>query len=114
ALGWPPERDRRSAATAAFLDLVKSASCHVVLSTFTLDDEALVEPSALIDEAAGLSLTRIDWTAPEARELVDEALSLDPMDLERLDADAREWARMRVRRTARNDDRYHGAAGRQA
>jgi RecB family exonuclease len=113
ALGWPPERDRRSAATAAFLDLVTSASCDVVLSTFTLDDEAIVEPSALIDEAAGLSLTRIDWAVPQAREFVDEALSLEPMELERLDADASEWARLRVRRTRSDDDRYHGAAGRQ-
>ena len=50
ALGWPSERDRRSASTAAFVDLLRSASRHVVISTFRFDDEALVEPSILIEE----------------------------------------------------------------
>ena len=111
ALGWPSERDRRSAATAAFLDLATAAARHVMASTFTLDDEALVEPSALLDDVAGLALTRIDWTASGERVFVDEVLSLDPVDFERLDSDSRAWAEMRVSRTDGHDDRYHGAAG---
>jgi RecB family exonuclease len=111
ALGWPSERDRRSAATAAFLDLVTSASRHVTVSTFTLDDEALVEPSALLDDVAALGLTRIEWTPPAKRVFVDEALSLDPVDFERLDPNERVWAEMRVNRTDAHDSRYHGAAG---
>ena len=113
ALGWPSERDRRSAATAAFLDLVTTASRHVVVSTFTLDDEALVEPSALLDDVAGLGLTRLDWTPSADRAFVDEALSLDPVDLGRLDPAQQAWAEIRVGRTDGRDDRYHGAAGRQ-
>jgi RecB family exonuclease len=112
-LGWPSERDRRSAATAAFLDLVTSPSRHVVLSTFTLDDEALVEPSMLLDDVASVALTRVEWTPSRERTFVDEALSLDPVDLERLAPDARAWAEMRVARTDGDDSRYHGAAGRQ-
>jgi RecB family exonuclease len=50
ALGWPSEKDRRSAAEARFLDLVASADRSVALYTITLEDEALVEPSALLDE----------------------------------------------------------------
>ncbi len=50
ALGWPSEKDRRSAAEARFLDLVASAERSVALYTITLEDEALVEPSALLDE----------------------------------------------------------------
>lgn len=98
ALGWPPERDRRSASTAAFLDLVTSASRHVVISTFTLDDEALVEPSVLIDEAASLSLTRMEVSVPA-------------VELGSPEEDAPEWATFRARRTIGTDPRYHGAAG---
>jgi RecB family exonuclease len=112
-LGWPSERDRRSAATAAFLDLVTSPSRHVVVSTFTLDDEALVEPSTLLDDVATLALTRIDWTPPSERVFIDEALSVDPVDVRRLEPDARAWAEMRAARTDGDDARYHGAAGRQ-
>jgi RecB family exonuclease len=97
-LGWPSERDRRAAATAAFLDLVTSASRHVVISTFTLDDEAIVEPSTLMDDAAGLSLTRVETAVPA-------------IDLESPEADAPEWAALRARRTSDLDPRYHGAAG---
>jgi ATP-dependent helicase/nuclease subunit B len=49
-LGWPSEKDRRAAAEARFLDLVASASRSVALYTITLEDEALVEPSTLLDE----------------------------------------------------------------
>ena len=98
ALGWPPEKDRRAASTASFLDLVTSASGHVVISTFTLDDEALVEPSTLIDDVAGLALTRVETTIP-------------PIELESPEDEAPAWAAMRARRTGGSDPRYHGAAG---
>jgi len=101
ALGWPSERDRRAAATAAFLDLVTSASGQVVISTFTLDDEALVEPSTLIDDVAGLALTRVELAVPRTEH-------------ESPEDDAPEWAALRAGRTAGVDPRYHGAAGPQA
>jgi RecB family exonuclease len=97
-LGWPSERDRRAAATAAFLDLISAPSRHVIMSTFTLDDEALVEPSALLDDAAGLALTRVDAATPA-------------VELESPEADAPGWAALRARRTLRDDARYHGGAG---
>jgi RecB family exonuclease len=50
ALGWPSERDRRAAAEARFIDLIASARERVTLSAFTLEDEALVEPSTLLEE----------------------------------------------------------------
>ncbi len=98
ALGWPPERDRRAAEVAAFLDLVTSASRHVVISRFTLDDEALVEPSTLIDDAAGLALTRIETPVPD-------------VELESPEAEAPEWVALRAARTTAADARYHGDAG---
>jgi RecB family exonuclease len=120
ALGWPSERDRRSAATAAFLDLVRSPSRQIIASTFTFDDEALVEPSSLTEELAGVGLSAIDEAEgddarlPARRVFVDEALSIDPVQLDTLGADVREWAVMRAERSGGNDARYHGAAGRQA
>ncbi|MGE5245520.1 MAG: PD-(D/E)XK nuclease family protein [Betaproteobacteria bacterium] len=114
SLGWPPEKDRRAAATAAFLDLLWSSSARVALSTFTLDDEALVERSSLVDEvpAAGLSIAEEPPPAP-ARVFVEEALSLAPVALDVLGPLAREWARLRLARTDGSDARYHGAAGSQ-
>ena len=50
ALGWPSEKDRRAAAGSRFLVLLTSASARVELSTITLDDEALVTRSILLDE----------------------------------------------------------------
>jgi RecB family exonuclease len=111
SLGWPSEHDRRSASTAAFLDLVLSPSTGVTLSTFTLDDEALVEPSTLIEEVSGLGLPRAESPIPSDRVFVDEALSLDPVDLEVLLPDAQGWAQTRLSRTNADDPRYHGATG---
>jgi RecB family exonuclease len=111
SLGWPSERDRRSAAIAGFLDLVRSPSTEVTLSTFTLDDEALVEPSTLIDDVSGLGLPRVESEIPSERVFVDEALSLDPVHLDALLPDARRWADMRLSRTEADDERYHGATG---
>jgi RecB family exonuclease len=114
SLGWPSERDRQSAAAAGFLDLVLSPSTTVTLSTFTLDDEALVEPSTLVDDVSALGLSRAESPIPPDRVFVDEALSLDPVNLQALELDARDWAAMRLARTAGDDPRYHGAAGPQA
>jgi RecB family exonuclease len=111
SLGWPSERDRRSAATAWFLDLVRSPCASVTLSTFTLDDEALVEPSPLVEEAGGLALAPDESAVPVDRVFADEALSLDPVNLDALPPGARAWAEMRLSRTAAADLRYHGAAG---
>jgi RecB family exonuclease len=111
SLGWPSEHDRRSGATASFLDLIQSPSSLVTLSTFTLDDEAIVEPSTLIEDVSGLALSRVESPIPSDRVFVDEALSLEPANLDALLPDARGWAEMRLSRTDADDPRYHGAAG---
>ena len=72
ALGWPSEKDRRAADEARFVDLLGSARRRVVLSTFTLDEDALVEPSSQLDVVPAARLS----TAPEevAREEVARRL----------------------------------------
>jgi hypothetical protein len=46
-----------------------------------------------------------------ARIFVDEALSIDPVELDGIDAGAREWAVARAARSSGTLDAYHGAAG---
>ena len=113
ALGWPSEADRRGAELAAFIDLLRSPTRSVELSTFTLDDEALVEPSALVEEApgAGLAAEVRPVSTGAARVFEEERLSLAPPEIDALDEPARGWAELRLARTAAVDPRYHGDVG---
>jgi RecB family exonuclease len=102
ALGWPPEHDRRGAAVASFIDLVHSASRRVVVSSFVLDDEAMVEPALILDELAHEKLLTVEVPATERGDILADG---------DLDADARTWAALRSRPDAGNDARYHGLTG---
>jgi RecB family exonuclease len=115
ALGWPSERDRRSASTAAFVDVLRSPSRRVSVSTFRFDDEALVEPSLLLEEieSAGLSSAG-DVPETAARPSFDEALWSDPARIDVLDSDARDWAVFRAARSSGSLPAFHGAAGAQS
>lgn len=112
SLGWPSEKDRRSAADANFLNLVAAASRRTTLSVFTLEDDALVTRSMQLDEVprARLSTVPRESSAP-ARIVGDEALSVDPVAWGALDADARTWAALRSARSDLDDPKYHGAIG---
>ena len=109
ALGWPSEKDRRAAANAHFLDLLAVASRRTTLSTFTLDDDAMVSPSMQLDEVPRARLSIVAQRPVEAaRVFVDEALSLEPLASASLDSRERTWAELRSSRTARDDARFHG------
>ena len=113
-LGWPSEKDRRSAAAAAFIDLVRSARGRVALSTFSLDDDALVEPSLLAAEVVRARLATVVVDPPPlARVFPDEALSLEPFATDSLGEAPRAWAELRLMRSAATDERFHGSAGSQ-
>ena len=113
SLGWPSERDRRSASVAAFVDLLRSPSRKTIVSTFRFDDEALVEPSSLIEEIENALLPVVRDVAPvaPARVFFEDALAADPVLLDALDADARAWAVFRAARSSGALPAYHGAAG---
>ena len=110
ALGWPPERDRLHAARARFGDLVRLASGRVSLSTFSLEDEAIVTPSMFLEQLldAGLAVVR---EPPVTRSPVapDDARAWMPLAAD-LPEPARQWLALRQQR-AQWDDRYRGAAG---
>ncbi|HWF84554.1 MAG TPA: PD-(D/E)XK nuclease family protein, partial [Vicinamibacterales bacterium] len=108
-LGWPSEKDRRAAADARFLDLLSAATRDVALSVVTLDDEALVEPSSLLDEIPRARLSTVARGAHRAtRVFLDEALMLDPVEPGVLPSEAREWGEMRRARSPRDAQRFHG------
>ncbi len=112
-LGWPPERLRLAAARAAFRDLLRLAGRRVWVSTFVLEDDALVEPSPLLDELsrAGLAASAED-SPPPFRIVPEDALSVDPVRLDVLDLTAASWADLRRHRSAFDQSKFHGCAGR--
>jgi RecB family exonuclease len=109
SLGWPSEKDRRAAGDARFLDLLTGAARRTLVSTFTLDQDALVSRSLQLDEIPRARLSTLARAAfEEARVFADEALSLEPVVLEPFDGAARVWAEMRTRRSPADAPEFHG------
>ena len=109
SLGWPSEKDRRAAADARFLDLLESPSRRTMVSTFTLDDDALVSRSMQLDEMPRARLSTIASPPLEnARVFTDEALSLEPIVLDPFEGDARSWAGLRIGRSPADAPEFHG------
>jgi RecB family exonuclease len=114
-LGWPPESERLAAARAHFNDLLVLASRQVSISSFTLEDDAVVSPSAFLDDigAVGLAVERSPVESA-TRIFEHEALSIQPVVPEAVSQTAREWLHLRRARTASVDSRYHGTVGARA
>jgi RecB family exonuclease len=109
ALGWPSEKDRQDAAEARFVDLLASATRRVYLSTITLDEDVLVEPSLLLEDVPRAMLSTIACDGfPAGRIFTEEALSIDPVETGPLEGEALGWAEMRLARSAPEDARFHG------
>ena len=98
SLGWPTEKDRRGAAEARFIELLQSPLKRVMVSTVSLDDEALVEPSTFIDEIprAKLPSRSIRMTNGSTPDAFSEP-------------DAGEWLSMRSGRSSPDADAFHGS-----
>jgi ATP-dependent helicase/nuclease subunit B len=126
ALGWPSEQDRHAASDARFLDLLASASKRVTLSTFTLDDEALVTRSLQLDEVPRAKLTTVVDRRPTvrglpstpARRLSEAEDRLQPgqsafnWDEETASPAAdNAWAVLRASRSPASSPEFHGTTG---
>jgi len=111
-LGWPPDADARAAERASFDDLLRSARDAVRVSTITLEDDAVVEPSPYLDDLVrcGLPVARAPRTRP-ARVLASEALVSDVPLAPASRPAAADWLALRLGRTPASDERFHGAAG---
>ena len=109
SLGWPSEQDRRAAADARFVDLLGSAARRTQLFTFTLDEDALVSRSMQLDEIPRARLSAVERAiATDSRVFVDEALSREPVMLDRLNGEARAWAELRLARSPGESPEFHG------
>src|SRR4029079_1541728 len=112
SLGWPTEKDRRAAVDARFVELLRSAHEQVSVSTVTLDDEALVEPSTLLDEIPRARLVIVESDAStDAPVFADEALMADTVPADVAADDRRPWLTMRLSRTSQESGEYHGRTG---
>lgn len=128
-LGWPGEQDRFPAARARFQDLLRLPRRRVSLSAFTLEDDAIVSPSTLLEDvdAAGLPIERLVTAAGahlrssiyggpaagESRVFVHEALAIDPVVPAVIRGEAADWLALRSARRF-DDARFRGQTGARA
>ena len=107
-LGWPSESERLDAARAAFQDLIRLPASRLRVSTFTLEDDALVAPSSLLDGLEGAGLEVVESAVPSVRIFEYEALGLDPVDTTPLTPIARRAAERRLEARSGSPDRCRG------
>jgi RecB family exonuclease len=113
AIADPYQREHEAlqAARAAFKDLVVSGSERVRLSMFALENDAVVEPSLLLDDVPGLSLTCESAAPVASRVAYFDALALAPRRAAVLPRVAAEWGAMRLADEGRDPDWLRGHAG---
>ena len=112
-LGWPRERDRHRAARARFADLVRLPLERVSLSTFSLEADAVVTPSSLLEEIDHMGLdVRPDEVDPGVYVTRDDALARAAIEPDLLPEAAGLWFALRRQRSNREDSRFHGGVGR--
>src|SRR5204863_5503246 len=111
-LGWPADQDRLAASRTRFQDLLRLPRRRVSLSTFTLEEDAIVSPSPLLEdvEAVGLPIERL-VARPDASPpaFVHETLMRDAAQAV-IDGEAGEWLSLRLARTF-DDPRFRGMTG---
>ncbi len=103
-LGWPRERDRQRAARAAFHDLLGLATERIWLSTFNLEDDAIVAASPLLEDLDGTRLERIPAPGPGDASRGGSAARVE-------EALGRRWRALRVERASRSDHAGGWASG---
>ncbi len=102
-LGWPAESERLDGVRSSFSDLLRLPASRLVVSTFTLEDDAIVGASTLVDALATAGLDTSVDVMPAVRIFDYEALGLDPVDAGHLGsvasaAAARRLEAVRIRR----------------
>jgi len=109
SLGWPADADARAAERAAFEDLLHGAMERVSVSTITLEEDAIVEPSPFLEDLAGSGLAVAREPAAATPRIFDsEAMLQDPLRGDVLGGAAAGWLALRMSRTTSADARFHG------
>ncbi len=105
------EREALNAARANFRDLLRLARARVRVSSFVLENDAVVEPSILLDEIEVLALPRDRAAEPAIRVFNTEALALEPRVPHVLADPIRQWAIARLHGDRPYPDAFRGDAG---
>jgi RecB family exonuclease len=108
AFGWPDDTSRAAAERASFVDLMRSPRAHVSLSDFSLEEDSLVDPSSLLDEAPRAGLSALTLRVPATDVFAREALALRPVPMDALEESAASWARLRASRPDFGQREFHG------
>lgn len=109
-LGWPAETDRIDGARRAFADLLRLPARRIVVSTFTLEEDAVVPASSFLDDVQAAGLEAVEEDAGERVRVFEwEALGLEPVRTDRLPAAAVRWAAFRQEAPPVRDSRHRGA-----
>jgi RecB family exonuclease/inactivated superfamily I helicase len=111
-LGWPADSHRLLAARAAFRDLLRLGLERVAVSTFSLEDDAIVGPSVFLEdlEGANLQVERV-VSGGRCRVFPAEAISEEPLDPGALAETAAGWLALRRSRTDVSAPMFRGMAG---
>ncbi len=111
ALDWPADAAEPLApARAAFIDLLQSPKGYASVSAFALEEDALVEPSPLLQDIPKAGLTSVTLPDARVRVFTDEALGMRPAPTSWLSPDVGAWAAHREGRPDARDARFHGRA----
>jgi RecB family exonuclease len=111
-LGWPAQIDRSSAERARFQDLLRLGSKTTHLSSFSLEDDSIVAPSAFVDEAMTSGLVVQHEPPSNAARIFDhEALAIEPVNPIGAGGDAATWLTLRTQLAAPDAAQFHGATG---
>jgi RecB family exonuclease/inactivated superfamily I helicase len=108
-LGWPLESERLDGTRASFADLLRLPASRLTVSTFALEADALVSPSALVDEVERARLEPVEDEPYTARIFEHEALAVEPVMTGWLAAEPRAWAERRIAAAPHADARFHGS-----
>ena len=110
-LDWPDSRATLAGERAAFQDLMGLARRQVHLSTFELENDAIISPSVFLEDADRLGFrTHVSSPRTHSRMFVHEALASDPVEPAAVEGDASAWLSVRTARSEAAADRFHGTA----
>ncbi|HVJ28559.1 MAG TPA: PD-(D/E)XK nuclease family protein, partial [Vicinamibacterales bacterium] len=111
-LGWPADASRNAASRAEFHDLLRAPSSRISTSYFTLEDDAIVSPSSLLEELEVAALPIERWPGvPAGRAFLHEDIEAGIAVAGTASAD---WLQLRTSRTDVSDPRFKGATGARA
>ena len=109
-LGWVSDADPAAPSRAAFDDLLWLAKGATSVSTIQLEDDALIEPSSLLDELESTGLGRRVVVSSGGGIFTDDALMARESPEGTFCEPAASWVELRRRRTDPAQPRYHGTA----